>query len=521
MRTRQQPLDQTPRRRVAERIDPVVGATLVLVVVLAATAVSAAHEGTSALAVSGVVTALAAAYGTHASLRFRRGLLAQADAERDRAELMTSRFHAAVDGAPVGVVVLGLDGGIELVNDRLRELMQVGATDELTVFDHFLPEDQAELAQNLAALTTGEVEHLVKDRQLVRRDGVRIWCRISSSMLHGPDGGPSGIVAHVQDIELERAAVEALRSRTRWFASIVERSSDLITLFDEMGVVSWVSPSVGELLGRRPDELLGSSVMSLIHREDRPRVGAAIQDVMAGRPTRAEYRVPNGNGEWVWLESTASNLLDDPDVRAVIALSRDVTERHRTTELLAHRAAHDPLTGLANRGELERRLADFLERAGASGESLAVAYLDLDGFKVVNDTHGHGAGDELLRATAAALLRQVRDDDVIARVGGDEFVVVLPGADLDRALATADRIRQGLAEPRSLVGVKPMVQVTVSIGLAVAQPGDRVASLLRDADAALYEAKRWGRDRIEVSRRAEGRAEAAELIGPSAGDERR
>jgi diguanylate cyclase (GGDEF)-like protein/PAS domain S-box-containing protein len=434
-----------------------------------------------------------------ASMRFRRRLLERAEDERKRAELMASRFHAAVDGAPVGVTVIGMDGRVELVNDRLRELLRVPEDGDLSIIPYYVAEDAADVRATVELLFSGQVDHLVKERQLVRKDGSRLWCRISSSVLRDPDGAPSGVVAHIQDIEAERAAVEELRSRTRWFSSIVERSSDLITLFDRDGTVTWVSPSVGALLGREPQELLGYSIMALIHRDDRPGIQQALEELRHGRPARAEYRVPGPDGEWRWLESTASDLLDDPDVQAVIALSRDVTERHRTTELLAHRAAHDALTGLPNRAELEHQLEVAIERAAAAGSSLAVAYLDLDGFKVVNDSHGHGVGDELLRAVADRLRAQVRDGDVIARLGGDEFVVVLPGADLGCALGTAERIREHLGQPLVVEGVEDVLQVSVSVGLAVAGPDDTVTSLLRGADAALYEAKRRGRDRVEVS----------------------
>jgi diguanylate cyclase (GGDEF)-like protein/PAS domain S-box-containing protein len=301
-------------------------------------------------------------------------------------------------------------------------------------------------------------------------------------------------------VEVERQqAEEELRSRTRWFAAIVEQSSDLITLFDADGIVTWVSPSVGTLLGRRPEDLLGLSIIDLIHREDRSRVLTALHAVRQGQPARAEYRVVSPTGEWIWLESTASDLLDDPDVQAIIALSRDVTERHRTTELLVHRAAHDPLTGLANRTELERQLDARLAHLRSSGEPLAVAYLDLDGFKAVNDSHGHAAGDRLLRAVADSLRQQVREGDLIARVGGDEFVLVLPGAAVPSAVATAERVRGALAEPMAIEGLAEPVQVTVSIGLAMGASDDTVGLLLHEADLALYEAKRRGRNRVELS----------------------
>lgn len=480
----------------------------VMLVLLCTTAVitrlMAMSEETAPVALSGTVASIAAAYATYASLRYSRRLQDRAEGEHRRAEQLSSCFHAAVDGAPVGVVVLGLDARIQLVNARLRELLRVTDEGDLSIMSYFSPEDQVDVVATGEALRRGDVDRLVRDRQLIRADGSRLWCRISSSTLRDEAGEPAGIVAHIQDIEAERAAEEELRSKTRWFSAIVERSSDLITLFDGDGIITWVSPSVAQLLGLQPSDLLGLPIVPFIHRDDQEQVLAALQDVVAALPARAEYRVRGADGEWVWLESTATNLLEDPDVGAIIARSRDVTSRHRATELLAHRASHDALTDLANRAELEHQLETALEHDTMSPAPLAVAFLDLDGFKPINDRFGHGAGDDLLRTVAAVLRQQVRDGDLIARVGGDEFVVMLSGVDLTAAMVTAERIRARLSQPMAVEGFGEPVQVSASIGLAVAHPGDSVASLLRDADVALYEAKRRGRDRVEIAFRDHG-----------------
>lgn len=412
---------------------------------------------------------------------------------------MSSRFRAAVDSAPVGVAVVGLDGRLELVNQRLRDLFQLSGTEgDVQFLSYYAPEDHAEVIDNVSDLLSGEQDHLVKERRLVRPDGSRVWCRVFSSTLTDADGNVTGIVAHVLDIEAERAAAEELRSKTRWFSSIVERASDLITLFDNEGTVTWVSPSVGAVLGREPAELLGMSILDLIHPQDRQRVLDAIEELTSGGQPRVEYRVPHEDGTWVWLETTASDLLADPDVNAVISISRDVTERHQLTEVLAHRASHDQLTGLANRAELEHFLTLALASAARSGTSLTIAYLDLDGFKEVNDSWGHPVGDGLLKAVAAALREQVRDGDLIARMGGDEFVVVLPTVGLPAAVHTAERIRARLSEPFVVDGVASPLKVSASIGLAEARGHETVTDLLRHADSALYAAKRRGRDRVEV-----------------------
>jgi diguanylate cyclase (GGDEF)-like protein len=233
--------------------------------------------------------------------------------------------------------------------------------------------------------------------------------------------------------------------------------------------------------------------------EDRDRVAEAIQLVRTGRQVRVEYRVQTHSGRVIWLETTANSLLDDPDVAAIITFSRDVTERHRTDELLVHRAAHDPLTGLLNRSELVVSLEAALAEMQSSGEPMTVAFLDLDGFKAVNDVHGHAVGDDVLRVMAGVLNDEVRAQDPIARLGGDEFVLVLRGAGLPAAKQVAERIRDRMHESLTLEGASQPVRLSVSIGLAGGSVGDTVDSLLHEADLALYEAKRLGRDRVEMS----------------------
>jgi len=461
--------------------------------------------GTVALVGLGVVGVLLMVVLTGRELRARRGLEAMAAEEHDRAAVLQSRFHAAVYRAPVGVAVFDMEGRVEVVNEPVYALLGIeqGASSS-DVLDYFLPDDVDRVAGYLRLLSSGE-QSIVEDEFQVRAPGgTPRWVRISCSAIPGPDGAPVAVVAHVQDIEAERAAEEALRSRTRWFSSIVERSSDLILLFDADGMVTWASPSTRDIIGIEPESLLDQPVRRFIHPEDRPRVLAAMDVALARGSARVEFRMATLQGEERWLETTASNLLDDPDVAAVITISRDVTERHRATQRLAHRAAHDPLTGLMNRGELEARLAAELATVGEA--PVAVAFVDLDGFKAVNDLHGHLVGDELLRAVARALEAEVRAGDLLARPGGDEFVVLLRGAGLPVALEVAERIRARLCEPVRARGIRTPLQISASIGVAAAHRGDTVASVLHAADLALYEAKRRGRNRVEVSARALGEA---------------
>ena len=169
-----------------------------------------------------------------------------------------------------------------------------------------------------------------------------------------------------------------------------------------------------------------------------------------------------------------------------------VREQERAQAQLAHQARHDPLTGLANRSELSDRLRRALP---GSGSPVAVLYLDLDGFKEVNDVHGHDAGDTVLRAVARRLSAAVRESDLVVRLGGDEFVLLCPGVPADDAVHLAERIVRDIAEPVSFRGTLLTVGVSIGINAHVDRPGVGPDAVLRSADAAMYEAKRHGHGR--------------------------
>jgi diguanylate cyclase (GGDEF)-like protein len=201
---------------------------------------------------------------------------------------------------------------------------------------------------------------------------------------------------------------------------------------------------------------------------------------------RLECRVRPAGGEYRWFEFTASNQMHNPALNGVVINARDISENRAFQDRLAHEAQHDALTGLPNRRRMQDALGTSL-RADAVG----VLFVDLDGFKPVNDAHGHEAGDELLRQVAARLTACVRENDVLARVGGDEFVVLMPGvpgpADAD---AMCLRIRQAIEMPFRIDGHE--VLIGASVGIHLAAPADDPDEALRAADHAMYAVKKSG-----------------------------
>jgi diguanylate cyclase (GGDEF)-like protein/PAS domain S-box-containing protein len=298
------------------------------------------------------------------------------------------------------------------------------------------------------------------------------------------------------------------------FEALVEQGSDLVVLADRKGVVSYVSSSLTHVLGIEPATWLGRQGLDLIPVEDRPAVAEAFQRVARlGESEPMDVRFLHADGTWRLLELAATDLSSHPQVGCVVWHGRDVTERRRLEEELAHQAFRDSLTGLANRALFQDRLTQALARVARSGEPVGVLMLDLDGFKTVNDTLGHDAGDEVLVEVAARLDACVRPGDTVARRGGDEFTVLLENmADPSVIELVAARVAEHLRKPLNLRGHE--LHVAASIGMALSTDQFESAErLLRNADLAMYVAKSRGRDnrvRFEPSMHAD--AEDALLL---------
>lgn len=298
---------------------------------------------------------------------------------------------------------------------------------------------------------------------------------------------------------VRRETQRAARASEERFQSLVAHSSDVITVLSREGEVLYASPSVYRRLGLTPDQLVGKSLERLVHPEDVAGMRAFLRGLLArpwGSATR-EWRLQGHDGQWLRGETTATNLLADPNVGGLVLNTRDVTERYVLEERLTHQAMHDELTGLANRAFLRTRLEQALRRGTRAGAGTALVFLDLDGFKSVNDTFGHAQGDSLLSAAADRLRQCVRDSDTVARLGGDEFAVLLDGGRTrEEVLDAARRITSAFQTPFQIQGRE--LPVSASVGLVLAGPGDASGDLLRHADVAMYLAKANGRGRLEV-----------------------
>ena len=348
------------------------------------------------------------------------------------------------------------------------------------------------IAQPLRQLSTDA--RLIGEGRLEHRSQVRT-------------GSEIGLLAHTLNrmaAALHERTVAARRGEERLTLAL-EGSDQSLFDWDIPGNRIYYSARASTLRGGSDQAMEGTpeAMRAFVHPDDLAGLLENMKDALAGKTSiyEAAFRVRHNDGRWLWLRSRGRVVERDATGRALrmVGTDLDITQQKAAEDQLRRRADFDALTGLPNRALFNDRLSGAIERARRSGKTMALLFLDIDHLKGVNDSQGHGAGDELLRIAAKRLLAAVRSVDTVARLAGDEFTVILEGlaAPAD-AEAVAMKLVEAMRPPMRLGG--SLVHVSTSVGLALLEPGDSdPASLLRRADEALYEAKRAGRDRYAIS----------------------
>ena len=292
----------------------------------------------------------------------------------------------------------------------------------------------------------------------------------------------------------ERAA----RENEARFRALVQHSTDVIAIVDVDGVIRFLSPAVTRIFGYAPEELLGRKVTEFLHHDSVRDAMSLIVSAAAhpGVTAPAEWKVRHRDGRLLSVETVGTNLLSEPTVGGIVLNTRDISERKALEKQLTHQAFHDPLTNLANRVLFLDRVSHALALVRRHDQMLAVLFVDLDGFKTINDSLGHAAGDRLLAVVASRLQTCVRTSDTVSRLGGDEFALLIEDATDDQAATeVAERVAAAVRHPILIEGKE--VFMTASIGIATAKDEGSAPDLLRNADMAMYVAKSRGKARWE------------------------
>jgi len=300
-----------------------------------------------------------------------------------------------------------------------------------------------------------------------------------------------------RDVTERYRTAQQLAASEEHYRLLTENSYDTAVRVDDNDTVLWISPSIKALLGWTPEEWVGRKLTDFVTPESLPSLQTNLRRVACGQPIVARYQALAKDGRAHWAESRAMPYFDTQGHRrGITAAFHLIDEQVAMEQQLERRARTDELTNLLNRKEVFARLEALGGKHPRTGHSIAVLFCDIDRFKDINDTHGHAAGDEVLRVMADRIRHCLRStDDLGARVGGDELLVVLHGVqDLDNAVAIAEKLRLSAAEPIPIPG--GTVQATVSIGVTLAGPDEPTSSLVARADEAMYRAKETGRNHV-------------------------
>jgi diguanylate cyclase (GGDEF)-like protein/PAS domain S-box-containing protein len=424
----------------------------------------------------------------------------------------TVRLHHCFENAPIGMALISVDPadpGRYLEVNRAscrftgysREQLLQRRSNELA---H--PDDVAEDARAMQCLVKGGVESSGSEKRFIRPDGTMVWGLIQRSLVRNADGKPLYCVAQVVDVTERKRAETALAEATQRLHYCFENAPIATVLLSvdpaDPGRYLEVNRATCELTGYSREQMLQLHNHDIIHPDDRDDA-LAMRRLADGdlNSYEAEKRIIRADGKVAWC-LTKRSIVRDAGGKPLYCIAQviDVTARKRAEEQLRHLVDHDTLTDLLNRRGFEHTLKRHLAEVQRYRRRSALLLIDLDYFKYVNDTLGHAAGDELLCKISAALAGRCRSSDILARLGSDEFAVILAEADVTTAQNVADDLRRVIREEAAL-RVAPQMHVTASIGILLLDATTRLTAqdALVAVDIAMDQAKDAGRDRTRMA----------------------
>jgi diguanylate cyclase (GGDEF)-like protein/PAS domain S-box-containing protein len=409
----------------------------------------------------------------------------------------TARYRPLAENASDVVYAHDLEGRVTWVSPSVTSTL--GWTQEeftaRTLISLVHPDDVVAESSHKAAVVESTLDTARAAVRFATRDGDWRWMSVRAQVLRDENGMATGAIEALRDIHEEIRGRERLAASQELFASVMTSSDIGMVITDLDGHILVVNPALCRMI-QRDETWMREHRVDDVHPDDqalfaRSRAGL-VED---GSIASTELRLVRAEGEVVWIRQVGLNIIGvEGQADRIMAQVEDVTAEHQAREALKYQAFHDPLTGLRNRAWVTDILVVDLRTAQRTGVPVAVMFIDLDNFKLVNDSLGHSAGDEVLATVAARIDSVLRPEDHVGRFGGDEFIVIVPDAgQVAMVERVAERISTAISGEIEIRGHR--IVPTASIGIAVSTLTSTAAGLLRDTDAALFRAKAEGRSR--------------------------
>ncbi len=432
--------------------------------------------------------------------------------ERKRAEESLrhseEKYHTILENIQEGYFEIDLKGRLTFFNDSICRIF--GYTKEelmgMNYGQYIDKEESQRVYQEYNKVYTTGKRNDGFGWQITRKDGTKRYVEGSIALLKDSAGKRIGFRGIARDITDRKLMEDKLHQEEQRFRALIEHSSDIIVVADLTGTVTYINPAVEQVLGFKPEERIGYKGFELVHPNDFQFLVDsfnALISVASPRVVKGEIHLRHKNGTYRTLEAVGSNLITDDVVEGIIVNYRDITERKRAEDLLRKSEQRylelsiiDDLTQLYNSRHFYAQLEKEMERSNRYGQPLTLLLLDLDKFKIFNDTYGHVEGDCVLSRLGRVIKRCLRDSDSAYRYGGEEFTIILPMTTSKDGFVTAERIQNEFRKEifNPLPGKE--VVVTMSMGLSQYTRNEEMKEFVHRVDQLMYKAKQNGRDRI-------------------------
>ncbi|WP_176442463.1 sensor domain-containing protein [Noviherbaspirillum humi] len=422
------------------------------------------------------------------------------------------QLDAVLEAAPVGIIVADADGALVRMNSEVKRICGVDCPLSRSVAEygrwkgwwadgserHGEPL-RAEDWPMSRALKGERVQHVMIEFEAWDARRQRCILLISAAPIQDGEGSITGAVVGVMDLT-DHVRVEAeLRQSQERFRKIVSQAATGVVEADAAGIMTLVNQKFCDMLGYSEAELIGKTVVDITAPDSVPHTLEAVARLAAGGPDfviEKQYR--RKDGTLMWATSSVNAMRGaDGDYQGLVAIVVDITDRKMAEARVRHASLHDTLTGLPNRAMLFEYASHLLPHNRRTGQRAAVLFIDLDRFKPINDTHGHEAGDQVLREVAARLAASLRAEDIVIRLGGDEFIVLLQ--DIHDAIEAAEVTRHAVARISTPYHVGELaLSLSASVGISLfPEDGQDIDTLISHADLAMYQAKQAGRNNFQ------------------------